>query len=521
MKGNFANYKSGDPFMATRWIYPGRTGMRRSLAKIDADIASCQEALAQMETPEDPHQMLRFEQELHQHAGEIADLITARAILIMHLDSDFKAHAADLARTRFREEGYPGLIDNKGWEITSLRLRHGLLLTLRTPYFRPSRKGWTGRPRTKRGPAGTGRFPVLEALGITNRSTPAFRSEVARQLVQCQSYQEAAEQLAHDGIDCDLSVLVKLAVKTGTHALESRQEAIDAVLADPSLGGGLLAGKRVRLGLDGGRVHVRKTRRRGRRKKNGRWSFETFWREPRLLTIEVLDAEGKPDPEFKPIYETFFGDADTVFRQVEGLLRLVGVGSATVVEFISDGAEWIWRRVEGLFDRLGVGEARLRLVLDYYHACEHVHAALSACKNLSESQRKKWYKKLSKWLLALGGLDRVLSHLRGLARGRRSKSIHSEVKYLSGHASHMKYASLRSEKLSLGSGAVESAIRRVVNLRFKSASVAWLEEHVEPLLQLRAFLKSGRWESFIHAFLDHRYPLQPVEIATREVRRAA
>ncbi len=239
------------------------------------------------------------------------------------------------------------------------------------------------------------------------------------------------------------------------------------------------------------------------------------------MTIEVLDAEGKPDPHFKPIYETFFGNANTVFRQVEGLLRLVGLSSASVVEFISDGAEWIWNRVEGLFERLGLDGARLRLVLDYYHACEHVHAALIACKNLTESQRQKRYRKLSNRLLEPGGLERVLSVLRGLARGRRSKSIRSEVKYLSGHAGHMNYAALRSEKLSIGSGAVESGIRRVVNLRFKSASIAWLEEHVEPLVQLRAFFKAGRWDGFIHAFLDRRYPLQPVEIAASEVRRAA
>ncbi len=95
------------------------------------------------------------------------------------------------------------------------------------------------------------------------------------------------------------------------------------------------------------------------------------------------------------------------------------------------------------------------------------------------------------------------------------------MKYLSEHAGHMDYAGLRSEKLSIGSGAVESGIRRVVNLRFKSASIAWLEEHVEPLVQLRAFFKSGRWAGFIHAFLDCRYPLQPVEIVASEVRRAA
>ena len=58
------------------------------------------------------------------------------------------------------------------------------------------------------------------------------------------------------------------------------------------------------------------------------------------------------------------------------MLRLLGIAQAAVVEFLSDGADWIWRHVDGLFERLGVPVERLRLVLDDYHACEHLHAAV-------------------------------------------------------------------------------------------------------------------------------------------------
>ena len=43
------------------------------------------------------------------------------------------------------------------------------------------------------------------------------------------------------------------------------------------------------------------------------------------------------------------------------------------------------------------------------------------------------------------------------------------------------------------SGAVESAIRRVINLRIKGASIYWLPESVDAILLLRSFYKSGRW----------------------------
>jgi hypothetical protein len=51
----------------------------------------------------------------------------------------------------------------------------------------------------------------------------------------------------------------------------------------------------------------------------------------------------------------------------------------------------------------------------------------------------------------------------------------------------------------LGSGAIESTIRRVINLRLKGTSLFWTEENAEAVFQLRAAVVSGRWEEI----LDH------------------
>ena len=41
---------------------------------------------------------------------------------------------------------------------------------------------------------------------------------------------------------------------------------------------------------------------------------------------------------------------------------------------------------------------------------------------------------------------------------------------------------------------MESAIRRVVNLRMKGPGIFWQEENAERMLLLRCRLKSGRWD---------------------------
>ena len=49
-------------------------------------------------------------------------------------------------------------------------------------------------------------------------------------------------------------------------------------------------------------------------------------------------------------------------------------------------------------------------------------------------------------------------------------------------------------KRPLGSGAVESAVRRVINLRLKGSGIYWREENDKAMLMLRAAALTGRWE---------------------------
>jgi hypothetical protein len=49
----------------------------------------------------------------------------------------------------------------------------------------------------------------------------------------------------------------------------------------------------------------------------------------------------------------------------------------------------------------------------------------------------------------------------------------------------------------MGSGAIESTIRRVINLRQKGNGIYWTEENAEAVFQLRAAVVSGRWEEIL------------------------
>ena len=59
--------------------------------------------------------------------------------------------------------------------------------------------------------------------------------------------------------------------------------------------------------------------------------------------------------------------------------------------------------------------------------------------------------------------------------------------------------------LPVGSGQVESAVRRVVNLRFKAPGCFWKENTVNNLLHLRACFKAGRWDELMKRVLATKF----------------
>ena len=81
----------------------------------------------------------------------------------------------------------------------------------------------------------------------------------------------------------------------------------------------------------------------------------------------------------------------------------------------------------------------------------------------------------------------------------------------------MQYASFKAINAPCGSGAVESMIRRVVNLRMKGNAKFWLAENAEIMLLLRSYLKAGRFDDLLDWSLAANASWWPPAIATAPV----
>jgi hypothetical protein len=473
------------------------------------------DALRGAPSPRDPLAFWELEQRAQRMAGQVADQILGHHLTPLHQDADFVRQAVQQVR-----DNSPILLVNKGLKDVSVLLSGGTRIVLRTPYLRPDPRKKRGRKRTKRGPKGVGRYPVLEAVGIRDGVSPATRSQIALYTVQAGSYQEALALLADRGLAVDPDTLTRVAQATAQVDIALREAALATARAIPIAPHGPLCGKRVRVSLDGGRVRTRKTR-KGRKTGQGRHRFDTPWREPRVLVIDILEEEGHADPLRLPLYDVILDDADAPFALVLGYLRLLGAAQAQVVEFIADGAEWIWDRSETLRRQAEIPAAVWVEVIDFYHASEHLHAAVELCRSLGKKQRERLYDQLRHILRTEpDGVSRVIERLQQEAKTRRGKKMKKALAYFEKQAARMHYFALDERKLPVGSGSVESAVRRVINLRFKAPGTFWEEDSVSGLMHLRADFKAGRWDEMMERVLTQTFLIPSFQPLTQEEQNA-
>ncbi len=374
-----------------------------------------------------------------------------------------------------------------------MRLLGGLLLWVTTLYCSPTRR--TGK---RRGREGSGLYPELGILGIQEGKSPALVREVGRLAALLPSYEAVQHELAERGAKLNIKEVHGIGQYAAQAALTFRQRELE-LYREGKLAPGDGRGKRFGAMIDGGRTKIRTTKRRqqGRgQSKTQKRRYRTDWREPKQIIVFEMDEHGRMKKGTKPIIDGTFQGPDEILEVLAMRLHQVGAARADSVAFRADGAPWIWERLEWVIQRLGLKNSQVSCGLDWCHAVHHVSLALEPL--VSEAARPQVFKKLRKWLKR-GDWKKVVHELIDLlveAGLDENAPVWTEINYLERHgeAGHMAYATFRRRKLPVGSGAIESAIRRVINLRMKGNSIYWKQENAEGMLVLRGLVLSRRWK---------------------------
>ncbi len=393
----------------------------------------------------------------------------------------------DVAQTPEMEETARVLAKKKGMgsvrrTTVKLQLRTGCQVPVTSWYAERSRpKGRRKKKKQRRGPNGSGCHLFMEYWGCIHRASPGYYSYATQLCVLCPSFEIAVRVLNEQGIEASYKRIRLLADKVAGRALANR---IQSVLKP----GESLKGKRVLISVDGGRTRTRLNKEKD--ENNTHPSFDTPWKEPKLFVIHTVNDDGSMCAADLPIYDATMGNADACFDLLAEYLKAMQIKQAREVLVIADGAPWIWDRARSMLKRLGVRVSKITETVDYYHACQHLWQVIDRLVHLKIQEQKTLYNRLKKDLWE-GKVKPLCKKISRLANDR--SYVTNGLNYFRKAPCRFQYHRLQQKNWPCGSGIVESAIRRVINLRFKSPSTFWNKDSVERFIFLRAVLMAGRW----------------------------
>ena len=366
------------------------------------------------------------------------------------------------------------------------------------------RKKQSTKPGQRGKKSGQGFYPFLRWLGMEERVTPLVWSTVASFGMMSTSFAVAGKQLQDWGITLSEQRIERLTYCFGRAGITLTEQWMTQLQEGQLPVGETLRGQRVGLNVDGGRTRLRRNK-KGRPKANGRRGYYGDWREPKLFTLYALDDEGKRLNTIKlPITnDGTFGDVEGFMMLLEMYLVKLGVVHAKQVLLLADGALWIWQRIPELLKRLGLSTEQIIELIDFYHAAEKLRTFSELVFN-KKKQAKEWFE-TARSILKHKSIRRLVKEMQklvdNLTHKRKKAKAESNLPYFSDQLQRFAYPQVKTMNLPIGSGAIESLIRQVVNLRLKGNGKFWLPENAEIILHGRCQWAAGQWDQFSYRIL--------------------
>jgi len=158
--------------------------------------------------------------------------------------------------------------------------------------------------------------------------------------------------------------------------------------------------------------------------------------------------------------------------------------------FINDGAKWQWNWIDAEYPNA-------TQILDFYHAMEHIGKYLSLVRSRDKLKLEMEY--LGK-LFKEQGLDAIIKEInKNPPKTKTQKDELSKLqKYLDNNRSRMDYPNYLNRGLLIGSGAIESAHRTVIQRRMKLSGQRWSKKGAQKMLNLRTLNMSGYWSRLVN-----------------------
>ena len=190
-----------------------------------------------------------------------------------------------------------------------------------------------------------------------------------------------------------------------------------------------------------------------------------------------------------PIYAATMGSKDDAGKRLNECANRVGMNDETNIHVVADGAPWIEEQVEKNF-----GD-QANFLIDFYHMSQYL---AEASKCYCPENPEEWLKS-SQASMKESKVEKVLSMLKmHLEECSMEKDCPARkcLNYLEKRITHLDYKSAIEQDLPIGSGAIESGNKHVIQQRLKIPGAWWKKENAQAMLDLRTLRANGDWEYY-------------------------
>jgi hypothetical protein len=224
--------------------------------------------------------------------------------------------------------------------------------------------------------------------------------------------------------------------------------------------------------LDGGKMHIRGEE----------------WKEFKVGTVFEVIAVPEWDREtgewvdevhgVNMAYRAVLGTVDEFAPALWALAVERQVPQAANVSVTADGADWIWNLADDYFpDSVQI--------VDWYHATAYLAQAAEALYPNDPDAAQRW-RQARRDDLYLGQTHKLIEPL---ARA----GLSAQAEYFCKHTRRMQYQEFHEQGYPIGSGTVESGIKRFKH-RLSGPGMRWSRPAAERMLVLRAAVMSGNFD---------------------------
>lgn len=191
----------------------------------------------------------------------------------------------------------------------------------------------------------------------------------------------------------------------------------------------------------------------------------------------------------KKEYIPYFGSVNEFKKFLFVAAAKAGYGKLKEVVVIGDGAQWIWSMCGELFpDAVQV--------LDFYHFSENAHNYAKALYPENEVARKGWINQLL-YLVTNDEVEKAISFVKERSLDKLPDGVVNLPGYIFNNRQRINYKYLKDNKYYIGSGAIESGNKIVIQKRMKQSGMRWGIEGGQYIASLRGKYKSELWDEVI------------------------